>query len=951
MPLAPPTIRSTRPRALLVASALLTSLLATAPSADESALEAGALRPDDRLVSGTLDNGLAYTVVENAQSSGALSVRLRIGSGSLDEPENRSGLAHFLEHMAFNGSSGVPEGELNALVAEHGAGFGRHSNAYTDFAETVYQLDFPGSDEATLETALFVMREFASELTLDEAAVTRERGIILAEHRTRTTPELHAFAAGLELLVPETDYPDHFSVGDLDSPRDIVAIGARSLRDYYERHYVPSNAQLVLVGDAPAATLVAAIERHFDDWAGKAPPARAPARIDPARPAAARVYVAPALPSTVSVNFITGDVPEDGARAREDDVALDVALRLVGRRLQRAANAEDAPLVSAEASREVVDRVVERVQLGADVADGDWAGAIDVLATTLERALVHGFAPEEVSRELDAMRADVEDAALGADARTSPEIADALVTDIHERVVSTSPAEDLAHFDRAAVEFDAEAVRDALAAGTSVSEPLLFLTAPSPVDGGERAVLERYARAADGPVEVPDESSGGELAYARLGDVGEIVSDEREDVLGVRRLRFDNGVAANLLRTEHTPGQVVVSLRVGRGAVDLAGTPTGLPTLLEDAFVQGGLGEHPIDELEDLLVGRRIELEFGMGEDHFGGTYETRPADLETQLRLLAAYLVDPGFRPRAERRFRSTVEEMGASTRSSAGNVAWFRMPSIVRGDDARFGLPPIADLRRVGFDDLRDALEAPFGTGVIELGIVGDLDETAAMEALASTFGALPDRVPPAAPDPAAVDARMPLGEHRTLTHEGDADDAAIVLGWPTGDAENGREGRLQSVLEAVFVARLGASVRERMGATYTPVSFSERSRVFPDFGYLGFYVEVLPDSLDAVRAAVLDIADGLGSERPVTDGELAAAIAPLLADVESERTNNAMLVGPVSMATSRPGELSRFYGAREEYEAVSAEVLNRFAARTFDGAPLIVEILPDAEAAPER
>ena len=136
---------------------------------------------------------MRYAIMRNATPTGQASVRLRFDAGSIMERDDQQGLAHFLEHMAFNGSKKVPEGEMVKILERHGLSFGADTNASTSFDETVYQLDLPKTDDDTVDTSLMLMREAASELLIAQDAMDRERGVVLSEERTRDTPQLHAF--------------------------------------------------------------------------------------------------------------------------------------------------------------------------------------------------------------------------------------------------------------------------------------------------------------------------------------------------------------------------------------------------------------------------------------------------------------------------------------------------------------------------------------------------------------------------------------------------------------------------------------------------------------------------------------------------------------------------------------------------------------------------------------
>jgi zinc protease len=152
------------------------------------AQEISDVAPDPSWRFGVLPNGMRYAIRKNATPPGQASVRLWFDAGSMMEADDQQGLAHFLEHMAFNGSKNVPEGEMVKILERHGLAFGADTNAQTSFDETAYQLDLPKTDDGTVDTSLMLLREAAGELTIAPDAVDRERGVVLSEERTRDTP-------------------------------------------------------------------------------------------------------------------------------------------------------------------------------------------------------------------------------------------------------------------------------------------------------------------------------------------------------------------------------------------------------------------------------------------------------------------------------------------------------------------------------------------------------------------------------------------------------------------------------------------------------------------------------------------------------------------------------------------------------------------------------------------
>ncbi|MEM9310946.1 MAG: insulinase family protein, partial [Pseudomonadota bacterium] len=212
-----------------------TSATTTQEQADPEprwAFENSDVEVDPGYVFGELENGLRFILRQNATPEGTAMVRMRIGSGSLEETDSERGLSHYLEHMAFNGSRGIPEGEMIKLLEREGLAFGADTNASTGLEAVTYMLNLPRNDADLLDTALMLMRETASELLIAPEAVERERGIILAERRDRRSFAQRAQEDGFEFYAPDARFGDRLPIGTLE-----VIEGATSeqMRTLYER--------------------------------------------------------------------------------------------------------------------------------------------------------------------------------------------------------------------------------------------------------------------------------------------------------------------------------------------------------------------------------------------------------------------------------------------------------------------------------------------------------------------------------------------------------------------------------------------------------------------------------------------------------------------------------------------------------------------------------------------
>ncbi|MEM0970670.1 MAG: insulinase family protein, partial [Verrucomicrobiota bacterium] len=167
------------------------------------------LSPDEAIQWGTLENGLRFALLQNPEPPDRVSLRLFVDAGSLMEDDDQQGLAHFLEHMAFNGTRNFPAGEMVEYFQRLGMAFGSHTNAHTSFRETVYKLELPNTEDSTLEEGFQLLRDYADGLLFGEEEIEKERGVILSEKRSRDSADWRSFV----------DWMDYALAGNLLSVR------------------------------------------------------------------------------------------------------------------------------------------------------------------------------------------------------------------------------------------------------------------------------------------------------------------------------------------------------------------------------------------------------------------------------------------------------------------------------------------------------------------------------------------------------------------------------------------------------------------------------------------------------------------------------------------------------------------------------------------------------------
>ena len=218
------------------------------------------LPTDSALVTGQLDNGLRYIVRQHAYPPGRATIWMHIHSGSLNETDPQRGLAHYLEHMAFNGSENFPPGSVVPFFQSLGMTFGRDQNAFTSFDQTTYQLSLPNVEPDTISKGMTYFADVLSRLLLLPKEIEDERQIIQEERRRSLSGQQRTMYYVLERLAPGSIFGQRITIGTEET---INSVQQADFQDYYGKWYVPANATLMVVADTDPQQIVSLIEKNF----------------------------------------------------------------------------------------------------------------------------------------------------------------------------------------------------------------------------------------------------------------------------------------------------------------------------------------------------------------------------------------------------------------------------------------------------------------------------------------------------------------------------------------------------------------------------------------------------------------------------------------------------------------------------------------------------------------
>ena len=621
----------------LVTAVALAAAFAAAPAAQQTLNLQDTIPFDSAVRTATLPNGLTYFVRHNEQPQKRVSLRLAVKAGSTNEADDQQGLAHLIEHMAFNGSAHFKPGELVSYFESTGARLGPHDNAYTSFDETVYMLDLPTDKPDVVAKGLTALADFAGGLTLDPVEIDKERGVVIEEWRGGLGASSRIRDKQIPVLYFQSRYADRLPIG---KPDIIRTAPAARLRAFYDTWYRPDHMALIVVGDVDAQQMDQAVRANFAPLAARAPAAPEPSRvIPPHQQMLVSVATDPELTAS-QVQLIR-------KRPRESDAKVsDYRRSLVGRlmddmlqnRFTELARKADAKFLAAGSGGGDLNLTVATFSLSARALDGKIQDALSAILVEAKRMRDFGFSATELDRAKRSLAAFYESAYNERDKTASDSFAQEYISYFLENEPSPGIA-----YERQIVQQVLPGITAAdvsALARTLLGDDSRVILATSPQKANvavpTEADLRNTLTAADQVAVMPWTDAPIVTALMASKPAAAAVTSRRDvPALGLTIVRFANGVEAWLKPTDFKNDQVVFALE-SQGGASLA-QPAYLPEAQLSTAYAGlsGFGGLTPQDLQKLLAGKIADAAPFVGLSTHGINGNAAPADLETALQLL----------------------------------------------------------------------------------------------------------------------------------------------------------------------------------------------------------------------------------------------------------------------------------------------------------------------------
>lgn len=441
----------------------------------------------------------------------------------------------------------------------------------------------------------------------------------------------------------------------------------------------------------------------------------------------------------------------------------------------------------------------------------------------------------------------------------------------------------------------------------TANEPVVFVSSPQPLTGGEAAVASAFAvtpAAATSHADVPSAAAPVTWPYTNFGPVGTVVGQPKTIAdLGATFVTFANGVRATIKPTKFSPGLVAISVHIGDGQNGLPKDHKVPQWALGGSFIGGGLTRVSPDDLQKALLGKLWGATMNVGPGSFLLNGQTRTEDFGTELQLLAAYMTDPSWRPQAFEQMQSAMLNGLTQVNATPDGVFGLNYWAIPHDNDDRWLAPTEADVKATRLEDVKSMVRDAMADGPVTIVVVGDISVDDAIKGLQTTFGALSKRRIETAPFPAEEPIPGPKESPFVLHYQGSGEQAVATISWRTVSMfPDLQMPRTLYVLEKVLSQRLFDELRSREGMTYTPMVQTANSYGTPGWGFLSVGANIPDTKIADFYAAVAKVVVDLKTKE-ISGDELTRARDPMIGDDERAKQNNGYWLGALAGSQTDP------------------------------------------------
>ena len=713
------------------------------PSADEPKL--GELLPMDNSVTrGKLDNGLVYYIRHNEEPKDRVIMYLATKVGSILETDQELGLAHFMEHMQFNGTKNFPKNELVDYLQKAGVRFGSDLNAYTGFDETVYQLPIPSDDPELLKNGLQVLRDWAQDALLDEEEIDKERGVVLNELLGGRGADQRMRDQYLPVIVNHSRYAKRLPIG---TKENIEGFAYETLRGFHHKWYRPDLQALIIVGDIDVPQIEAQIKTLFADLKN---PDQEAVREEYEIPLTGQnqflAVTDPEMPQTV-VQVVVKH-PEAKVKTVGDyrtQLAKTLFNQMAGARFAELTRQSDPPFIQGGGSIGGFLRGLDAFTMYVVAKPGEIKRGFESVVTEFERVRRHGFTETELARAKNNFLTGLESSYAERDKRKSESYVNSYLNHFleGENVLSN---EDRYRLGKELIETISLEDVDALGKQyyVDVNRDVLILAPDKDKDSlpDEPTVTGWLAEIKAADVAPYDDNMQDVPLLESMPKAGTVDKRTEKPELGVTELKLSNGVTVVLKPTDFKNDEIDIAA-FSPGGTSLYDDADFLSAAYAAAVVNGsGLGPYNATQLTKYLSGKNVSVQPYISERSEGFSASSGKKDLQTAFELIYAYFAVPRLDPEVFHGYMQRIKASLANRSDDPDEVFADTINAVLYNHNIRRTSMTVEQVDLINPERAFDIFKERFADASdFTFTVVGSFTEAEIMPLILEYLGALPN------------------------------------------------------------------------------------------------------------------------------------------------------------------------------------------------------------------
>jgi zinc protease len=841
---------------------------------------------------GTLPNGLTYYILKHDKPEQRAYLWLAVNAGSILEDDDQRGLAHFCEHMAFNGTAHFAKSAIVDYIEKIGMRFGADLNAYTSFDETVYQLEVPTNDPGYLGKGLDILRDWAGDVTFDPAEVEKERGVVLEEWRLGRGAFQRLFDKSAKVLFAGSRYADRLTIGQADTikqaPRD-------TLYRFYKDWYRPDLMSVMVVGDVDPAWIQGEVERRFGTL--KNPTKERPrghGEVPKATGTRVSIETDRELPfAAVSVYNLLPHRPEASANNFRRTVVEQLYQLILDDRLGSVARHADAPFRGAQVGISSITREIDGFVRTAPAKGANVEDALRGLFTEVLRVERHGFTAGELERARKVLQRGIEQSALEQETRDGREFIQEMTRNFFEDEMMTGRTVEAELTKRFLATVTLAELNGLAKAFGGADNRVVEIVGP---DGKPQPTRDRVlaiiAEVEKSEITPWEDFPPGAALMDQKPTPGKVVAEKQLASIGVTEWTLSNGVRVVVKPTDFAKDRVEIQGSSPGGLATVKDADYATARFAETLVAMGGVGALDAEALAKSLAGKEASASTFIGETTEGVSAGGSAADLETSLQLLYLRMTAPR---RDDKLFpvwkANTKEQLENQQAQPEVKFGIESSETLFRGHPRR-KTPTPADLDQLDLGKAMTFYQARFGDAAdFTFVIVGAVD-LATLKPLVETYLA---SLPAKGRKEKELDPKVrKVGGVVTKTWKlGKAPKGTVRIDFHGDETWTRDRDRDVFVLGQVLSIRLREILREDMGSVYGVGARGSISRSPHQERSFGISFGCAPENVAKLVKAVFDEAHELAT-KGTTEAYLEKVRQTFLRGRETALKSNAFWLG---------------------------------------------------------